>query len=1191
MDCKCVSARYATSAMLLCSVALFLATSLSAQLGTGTILGVVKDTTGGVVAGAAVMVRNPDTGFSRTVSTETDGSYRLSALAVGRYDIEISHAGFNTETRKSLALAVAQEAVVNVTLQVGSASQTVTVTETAPLVDTTSASLGGVVTPEKIEDLPLNGRNYLDLMGFQPGVTNVTHVQGNLTDTGGAEYVSNGATPRSNSILLDGAVLVNGFGLNSASVSGSSLGTDGIKEFKVITNLFSAEYGLTMGSQTVMVSKSGTNQFHGDAFYFARNSVFDAKNPFDVGSKPGFDRNQFGGAFGGPIKKDKTFFFAAYEGLIQNLGLTNTSETNIPEAGCRGPAGTVVWNGNGLRPVGAAGPCPQLGFDPQNTGLPIPPNFVTISPVTAGLLKIVPLPNFQVGQGIDPNTGQATGDIFTYPHAQPTNENYGQIRVDQIFSSKDSFFVRYTIDNTIQNTPGAFPGILTANSGRAQFLTLSESHIFSPTVVNNARFSFTRATLQNISTASVNTPGLPDYSNAALGAFPMVSTGQPFVGGFGAPGWSDGPGFPFQSQDQNIYTLSDDVFWTRGKHSFKFGTMLNHYTQPMDLEIFKNGTFSSGSVADFLQGNVNSFAITPPAANTNRDFLYNTYGFYGQDDIRLLRRLTVNLGLRYEFRGPIGELQGNTKTYAFLNFPQDTGSCIGSFIPGCMTNPPAGTTNGRITQNPTLHNFSPRIGLAWDPFGNGKTAVRAGFGIYYDLANIGAALGNDLFATPPTSFQNTQFGIQTQALCLPLDTCYPVPTPQSAPLWPWPYSGATLSTIDYHAKQPYMYQYNLSVQRQLPWGMTVNVAYVGSRGIHLWSIQEGNPAVPDQMLDPQNPLCGTAGAPPNCTAAGVAPPSNTPGGITWINSNCPFPPPAPPAFINPVSTGNPNACRMNPYYGDYTINTTHGDSWYNSLQVGLQKQLSNGLDFQISYTYSQMLDTTQGQIPGADAPSADSTDPYNPRFDKGTSEYDIPQQFIANVIYYIPNLSKSQGFMGKLADGWWISNIVAFSSGEPFAPTAPGGAFSNSQNTYGGNDRLDYVTAANLAAAQALDPLATPYVRSKATPGTVAEWFNPHMFTPQPFGTLGDVGRGILRGQRTANWNFSLAKDTKIGKLGEAGKLTLRADFFNLLNHPVFDLPNAQVIGFGGPNATAGSIQNSPSNSQRQIQFGARVEF
>ncbi len=181
--------------------------------------------------------------------------------------------------------------------------------------------------------------------------------------------------------------------------------------------------------------------------------------------------------------------------------------------------------------------------------------------------------------------------------------------------------------------------------------------------------------------------------------------------------------------------------------------------------------------------------------------------------------------------------------------------------------------------------------------------------------------------------------------------------------------------------------------------------------------------------------------------------------------------------------------------------------------------------------------------------------------------------------------------MGKLADGWWISNIVAFSSGEPFAPTAPGGAFSNSQNTYGGNDRLDYVTAANLAAAQALDPLATPYVRSKATPGTVAEWFNPHMFTPQPFGTLGDVGRGILRGQRTANWNFSLAKDTKIGKLGEAGKLTLRADFFNLLNHPVFDLPNSQVIGFGGPNATAGSIQNSPSNSQRQIQFGARVEF
>jgi len=259
--------------------------------------------------------------------------------------------------------------------------------------------------------------------------------------------------------------------------------------------------------------------------------------------------------------------------------------------------------------------------------------------------------------------------------------------------------------------------------------------------------------------------------------------------------------------------------------------------------------------------------------------------------------------------------------------------------------------------------------------------------------------------------------------------------------------------------------------------------------------------------------------------------------------------------------------------------------------VELKKQLSHGLEFQASYTYSQMLDTTQGQIPGADAPSSDSTDPYNPRFDKGPSEYDIPHQFVGNLIYYLPSLSKSEGFSGKLTSGWWISNIINFSSGEPFAPTAPGGAFTNSQNTYGGNDRLDYVTAANLAAAQAIDPLATPYVKSQATPGTVAEWFNPHMFTPQAFGTLGDVGRGILRGQRTAGWNFSLAKDTKLGFLGEAGKLTFRADFFNLLNHPQFDLPVGAVFGFGGPNATAGSIQGAQPNSQREIQFGARVEF
>ena len=391
-----------------------------------------------------------------------------------------------------------------------------------------------------------------------------------------------------------------------------------------------------------------------------------------------------------------------------------------------------------------------------------------------------------------------------------------------------------------------------------------------------------------------------------------------------------------------------------------------------------------------------------------------------------------------------------------------------------------------------------------------------------------------------------------------------------------------------------MYQYNVSIQRQLPGQMGLTVSYVGSRGFHLWNVVEGNPAVPDQMLDAQNPLCGTATPPANCTAAGVAPRSNTPGGLTWSNPNCFVPSPTPPAFINPTDpTSNPNVCRVNPYYGDYTVNTTRGDSWYNSLQVELQKRLGHGLGFQSSYTYSRLLDTGQGQIPsGADATANDSTNPFDPKFDKGPSEYDSTHQWTTNVIYYLPSIAKPDGFLPKLANGWWTSNIVLARSGFPFSPNAPGGTISNSFNTYGGNDRVDIVTAANLSAAVAFDPQAVLYNPKTVIVGKVDEWFNPHMFTPQPFGQLGNVPRGFLRGPGSVVWNFSLAKDTKLMFLGEAGKLQIRADFFNLLNHPVFNLPNQQIVGFAPfPNPAAGIIRSTPQNNQREIQLSMRVEF
>jgi hypothetical protein len=1136
--------RRAHAVLLGALVCFLLSSRAAAQVPTGTILGVVKDMGGGAIGDATVRVASSATGLSRSVVTEPDGSYRFSALPVGTYDVEVARSGFKKIVQQNLNLAVGQDAVLDFTLEVGSNRETVTVTAEAPLVNTVTSSLGGLVSQEKLEELPLNGRNYTDLILLQPGVTQQTNEQ---AGTPGSVFSSNGESTRSNNYLLDGTITQNAFGFSPTSVSGSALGLDGIQEYRVVTNMFSAEYGLVMGSQTDVVSKGGTNQFHGDVFEYLRNSALDSRNFFDLLSQlpqsvpgggrriPPFRRNQFGGAIGGPIQKDKTFFYTVYESLREDLGNPlYTGIDTVPAAGCHGPAGAVITSN-------AFGPCPQIA-NPANPAQNVS---VTISPAAAGLLSLLPVPDV-------PGTNE-----FTALSNQHTVENYGQARVDHVFSGLDSLFARYTVDDTYQLRPHSVSEFHDLWTSRSQFFTAAENHIFSSALLNTVRGSFSRTGVDTIAQSSIASSPDVDY-------IPGTTVGIIIIGGLNFNPWF-GPAINPGNFVQNVFSGSDDLIWTKGKHAFKFGALINHFQFGNTSELIFSGFSVYPSTAAFLQGQpifvqaeqqANELAGEAPA-NLNRFWSFNTVGFYGQDDYRILPRLTLNLGLRYEFNTVPHDRNGGN--FAIRDIAAAAGGTPGA--------PFTGFVRGPIMRNASLKNFSPRIGFAWDVTGSGRTSVRGGFGVYYDVANIDSILYEHQVGTPPLasieSVLYAPFGA-TPTLTLPVD---------------FSTASAAVITSDYHAKQPYSLQYNLSVERQLPGSLALTLAYVGSRGIHLWSLHDANPVVPSGFVD---------GIP------------------QWV------PPPGPfPGFFCPDGAVSfVNSCRENPALSTVGEFSTVGDSWYNGLQVGVVKALAKGLQFQSSYTYSKLLDTTQGQIADAADASDAPSNPFNTRFDRGPTAFDARHNWRFNLLYHFPDI-RSERFAAKLLHGWWMGNIVALQTGFPFSPLV-GFNQSNSELGLGdlgialANDRPDFVTAANLAEALSLDPPipgvspgAQIYNPSKVIVGKPGEWYNPHMFTLPAFGTLGDVPRGSLRGPGLADWDFSLNKDTAFPLLGEKGRVEFRAEFFNIINHTNFNFPGISQnnqnfiqtgIGTGIVNPSAGVVSTTATNA-RQIQFGLRVEF
>lgn len=1114
---------------------LFLSAPLLAQIPTGTFLGAISDSSGAAIANATVTLQNTGTGYTRTTKTATDGSYRFPASAVGNYTITAAAPGFSSAAHPGLALSEAQQEVVNLTLQVGAEQQRVVVTSQVPQINTTTSALSHLVNPNQITDLPLNGRNFVDLALLQPGVTQFSNNNFGTNALFGEFYSANGAPIRSNMYTLDGAIMGNVQGATASSISGLSMGIDAIREYQVMTNTYPAEYGLTMGSQMRIVTKSGTNQFHGGAFDYLRNSVLNSRNYFDElytlpTTSPGggrriapFRRNQFGGFLGGPIKKAKTFFFSDYEGFREvmdnppNVGVTPT----IPAA-CHTPVvGGVETVDNTCDPKLASG-------QTEN-----------VAPVMQPILALWPIPNLPNNQ-------------FTYLSTERTNEDYGQVRLDQNISSTDTLFGVYTVDNANEIYPKVFPQFDFGLVERQQYFTLAENHIFSPALLNSVHFSFSRSHVNDSTPSPSNPTRLIGAQYSCVTGVPMCGMNITSIANFSDTSVSA------IINTQNVFSFGDDLFWTRGKHALKFGTLINYYQQFADNSVGPKGAITFTSLQSFLLGQYRNYAVPAPGSNAGKFMVFDTLGFYVEDDYRVLPRLTLNLGLRYEFTTQPTERKGLQSYFADPPYSDNY-------------------TLGTIVDNPTLRDASPRVGFAWDVFGNGRTAVRGGFAVLYDIANMGGVYALEGLGMPPfvTSFTVTNSRSSPATLQLPL----PIPTVSGNPL-----QGSSPVSVYRNYDTPHILDFNLDVEHQLPFGIALSVAYAGSHGLNLW--QPGNES---------NPFCPSTNSfvPQGCTGVTTVAPLSQFESPTWASG----------------------APRLNPFFSNFALYRTAGVSWYNALQVNVTKNLGRGLEFQSAYTYSKLLDDTEG-ISNSDTSGSQTgldTNPFNPMFDWGPGNFDVRHSWHFNLLYHLPR-SGAQGALGKLANGWWVGTIAAVQSGQPFSPLLGADrALSGQAGTRGGFERMDYVTAANIATvtaeAQAAGLTTCPANSSGCIPynpviynpktviiGSPTNWFNANMFTLQPVGTLGDVGRNTLTEPGLSNLDFSINKDTAVGFLGESGEVQFRAEFFNILNHTNFGPAQNGGIFDGSTRDTieAPAFLTGPINTAtpaRQIQFSLKVIF
>jgi hypothetical protein len=1045
---------------------------LKAQTPIGTLEGQITDPAAALVSNAEVSVHNAQTGLTRTVRSSRQGAFHFSDLPIGTYLLEVHAQGFAAYSASSIRIDIGQVVSWPVQLQIAREHSVVNVSGETVTVDT-SQTIGNVVSELQLLDLPLNGRDLTQLGLLQPGVAPMT---AGLAEAGGIArsgqaYAVNGQRPESNNYLLDGAS-------NVDSVNGGyALRTpvDAVNEFRILTLNAPAEYGETSGATTSVVTKSGTNSFHGDLYDFLRNDDMDSRNFFAAVTEP-LHRNQYGATLGGPIRKDKDFFFIYYEGQRDSEGKTQAAI--VPTAAER------AGNFSGLVNPSTGQPAPLIN---EFTGQPFPGNMIPTSmqnPIALAAEQLYPLPNLG-------------GNVFESTQLGSTNYDQGGFRLDHYFSSSDQFFARFSSSSLGEFDPlpiagAGVPGFPVTDAIRTTSATASWVHLISPQTVETVQGSFFRNVF--FAGQAVNhTPGsdLGFQYQPTLG----LNEGVPYliVSGYASLGNPiTGP----QNTYQNDYQGSYSVAMTRGRHNLKFGAEITREQINVLFGIATNGFFvfapfpASDSFASFLLGQ--SVQFFQGGGEFDRGLRKWVTAGYAQDEFRITPRLTLNLGLRYEVNTPYTDIRNRMNAWEpgkqSIVYPQ---APEGLLFPG-----DPGVPDGIAPVD--YHEFMPRVGVAWDPFGGNKTIVRAGYGIFYDgfTNGTGGPLQGAISALPWTqAYQLAGPGFNLAN-----------PYGSSAP----PFGGnnfvapATVLTLQSGALPPYSQNWNFSIERAIAKDYLLDVRYVGNKGTHLPRFIEANPSIygPGVNANNNNQIREYT----TCNAAGI--------------------------------------CN----YGSVGLIADDSSSTYHALEIAFSRQYSHGLSFLASYWFSKDLDyistlNVAGSAPTLVAGENDlAQNPFDLRAEHGPSLFDARSRFVFSGTWALPRWQAAPKAAALLTNGWQLNSITSISSGTPFtvydsADVSLQGSAPEITGFY--SSRPDLIS----------DP-------NQGQPHTPNQWVSRAPFLQlnpvTQAGQFGNEGRNVVRGPGIEDVDLSLFKYFAID---EHRRVQFRAECFNLLNHPNFGLP------------------------------------